>query len=203
MEEMRADLNRSNAAVRTEIENFKVEVKDLVENMNKYSERLEENIGAIDTLKQSVDCLSTKIEELKVQSAISNKEIDEKPRSLRLEVRKLRLKIFLPLPRSNTRRTCCCPGHSTRKPRSYRLEARTLHLDPGLLPLEGLRTTLDIVKKKNRESKRSQIWALPMKNTKSAKLFLGTLDDPILDGMPLEARSERGAVCSILEQNSA
>ncbi|CAA9993938.1 unnamed protein product, partial [Nesidiocoris tenuis] len=57
-----------------------------------------------------------------------------KPRSLRLEVRKLRLKIFLPLPRSNTRRTCCCPGHSTRKPRSYRLEARTLHLDPGLLP---------------------------------------------------------------------
>ncbi|CAA9999732.1 unnamed protein product [Nesidiocoris tenuis] len=65
------------------------------------------------------------------------------------EVRKLRLKIFLPLPRSNTRRTCCCPGHSTRKPRSYRLEARTLHLDPGLLPLEGLRTTLDIVKKKN------------------------------------------------------
>ncbi|CAA9995093.1 unnamed protein product, partial [Nesidiocoris tenuis] len=80
-----------------------------------------------------------------------------KPRSLRLEVRKLRLKIFLPLPRSNTRRTCCCPGHSTRKPRSYRLEARTLHLDPGLLPLEGLRTTLDIVKKKNRESKRSQI----------------------------------------------
>ncbi|CAB0007930.1 unnamed protein product, partial [Nesidiocoris tenuis] len=78
-----------------------------------------------------------------------------KPRSLRLEVRKLRLKIFLPLPRSNTRRTCCCPGHSTRKPRSYRLEARTLHLDPGLLPLEGLRTTLDIEKKKNRNGRPS------------------------------------------------
>ncbi|CAB0001491.1 unnamed protein product, partial [Nesidiocoris tenuis] len=78
-----------------------------------------------------------------------------KPRSLRLEVRKLRLKIFLPLPRSNTRRTCCCPGHSTRKPRSYRLEARTLHLDPGLLPLEGLRTTLDIAKKKNRNGRPS------------------------------------------------
>ncbi|CAB0009399.1 unnamed protein product [Nesidiocoris tenuis] len=71
------------------------------------------------------------------------------------KVRKLRLKIFLPLPRSNTRRTCCCPGHSTRKPRSYRLEARTLHLDPGLLPLEGLRTTLDIVKKKNRNGRPS------------------------------------------------
>ncbi|CAB0009401.1 unnamed protein product [Nesidiocoris tenuis] len=81
--------------------------------------------------------------------------INIKPRSLRLEVRKLRLKIFLPLPRSNTRRTCCCPGHSTRKPRSYRLEARTLHLDPGLLPLEGLRTTLDIVKKKNRNGRPS------------------------------------------------
>ncbi|CAA9994811.1 unnamed protein product [Nesidiocoris tenuis] len=55
----------------------------------------------------------------------------------------------------STRRTCCCPGHSTRKPRSYRLEARTLHLDPGLLPLEGLRTTLDIVKKKNRNGRPS------------------------------------------------
>ncbi|CAA9997843.1 unnamed protein product [Nesidiocoris tenuis] len=76
---------------------------------------------------------------------------DSATRTVTLEVRKLRLKIFLPLPRSNTRRTCCCPGHSTRKPRSYRLEARTLHLDPGLLPLEGLRTTLDIVKKKNRD----------------------------------------------------
>ncbi|CAB0012238.1 unnamed protein product [Nesidiocoris tenuis] len=61
-------------------------------------------------------------------------------------------------------RTCCCPGHSTRKPRSYRLEARTLHLDPGLLPLEGLRTTLDIVKKKNQNVQVVQVPTLELKS---------------------------------------
>ncbi|BES99389.1 DM3 [Nesidiocoris tenuis] len=77
MEEIRSEVRRSNASVRKEIEEFKVEVKDMTDNLNRYSDRLEDNITAIDTLKRSVDCLSTKIEDLKDQSNITSKELGE------------------------------------------------------------------------------------------------------------------------------